>query len=157
MSIVALTKIESQKATQLALRHMSNVSGVKSVNVFEGYLEVETSQVSGIAYANASINQVFIDNCIDKESPKFIKGQQLYDDYKKFYKADIEEDDDNYSTKNWMIGIKKHKSFFSVKYEATSALILGNYQYIIGYKEGLSNLEQVFEHLCYGIERIPRG
>ena len=38
MSIVALTKIESQKATQLALRHMSNVSGVKRVNVMEDYL-----------------------------------------------------------------------------------------------------------------------
>ena len=70
--------------------------------------------MSGIAYANASINQVFIDNCIDKESPKFIKGQQLYDDYKKFYKAEIEEDDDNDSKKNWMIGIVKHKSFFQL-------------------------------------------
>ena len=66
MSIVALTKIESQKATQLALRHMSNVSGVKRVNVMEDYLEVETSQVSGIVYAHAFINQFFIDNCIER-------------------------------------------------------------------------------------------
>ena len=38
MSIEVLTKIESQKSIQLALRHMSNVCGFKRENIMENYL-----------------------------------------------------------------------------------------------------------------------
>jgi hypothetical protein len=156
MGVSALSKEESKIATKLALRHMSRVEGVKRVNVMEDWLEVETSPASGIAYIHASVNQAFIDNRIDKKHSRFTKGQQLHDDYYKFYNDNTDNDDDSESKTNWMIGIIKHKSFFSTKYEATSALLLGDYQYLIGHKEGLSSLEQVFEHLCYEIIKIPR-
>jgi hypothetical protein len=159
MGIAALNKAESKKATQLALRHMARVEGVTQVNVVEGYVEVKSSRLSGVAMVPASINQTFIDNCINKESPQFKEGEQLYDDYHKFYIPVAKDEDNLFSTdRNWMIKIIKHKNFFSTKYDASSWLWLGNnYQYCIGHKEGLSSLEQVFEHLCYSIEKIPRG
>ena len=38
MSIEVLTKIESQKSIQHALRHMSNVCGFKRENIMENFL-----------------------------------------------------------------------------------------------------------------------
>ena len=158
MGIAALTKAESRKATQLALRHMSRVEGVTQVSLAEGYVEVETSNISGVALVPASINQTFIDNCIDKNSPKFKEGEQLYDDYQKFYlPVDKDEEDSIATDRSWMIKIVKHKGFFSSKYDASSWLLIGNFQYCIGQQENLSSLEQVFEHLCYSFEKIPRG
>ena len=111
MGIAALNKAESRKATQLALRHMSRVEGVTQVSLAEGYVEVETSNISGVALVPASINQTFIDNCIDKNSPKFKEGEQLYDDYHKFYlPVDKDEEDSIPTDRSWMIKIVKHKA-----------------------------------------------
>jgi hypothetical protein len=153
MAIVPLNKEECQNATRLAIRHMSRVAGVIKVNLIEDFSEIEARQTGGFAYAFAPINQIFIDNCVNKQSPKFFKGQRLYDDYHKFYGLHDKEQDLQ-TDRQWIIGIQKHKSFFSVKYSAISNLNLGLHNYRIGFKEGVSTLEEVFENLCYSIQKV---
>ena len=124
----------------------------------EGYLEVETSEISGVAMVTASINQEFIDACVNKGSPNFKRGEQLFDDYHRLVKASEDGDKDSFSSdRNWMIKIIKNKNFFSVRYDASSWLGLGSYQYCIGHKDGLTSLDQVFEHLCYSFSKVPKG